>query len=738
MTTGNQKKASGSNASEKKANSHYADANNACGNNPGAGIASEKTADAGSASAESAGRNNADAGSASAESACRNNADAGNSSAKSADRNNADAGSASAKSAGENKTSGIAEHKYLFHRGKNHRSYELLGAHIAGSRTQDGYIFRVWAPRARAVSVVGDFNGWDPGVSPMERIEDDDSIWELIIPEAREGDMYKFAVTSQDGTVKFKADPYAFYSERSGEGAENNQKASILYDISKKFEWTDKDYLEARDARNPYEAPMNIYEVHLGSWRRNKDGSVKTYRELAGSLIPYVKKMGYTHIELMPIMEHPFDGSWGYQITGYYSVTSRYGTPEDFKYFINKAHEEGIGVIFDWVPAHFPKDDYGLVEFDGQPLYEYTDPLKRDHKGWGTLSFDFGRPEVVSFLVSDAFFYCEEYHADGLRVDAVAAMLYLNYDRRDGEWTPNDEGGIENKEATKFLQTVNEHVLTQHPGVLMIAEESTAWPNVTKPPRIGGLGFNFKWNMGWMNDVLEYFSTDPLFRRGIHNKLTFAITYAYSENYILPISHDEVVHGKHSLLDKMPGAYEDKFAGMRCFLVYMMTHPGKKLLFMGQEFGHFAEWNEKKELDWMLLDYEMHRKMQKFVRELNEYYLTTPALWRHDDSFDGFDWIDADNADDNVYTYLRTDRGTDKDAVVIALNLSGKDFEEYDIGVPEAEAYTPVIDTDLVRAGGTGSRRKRTYRVKRGNVNGFDRHITVRLPRLSAIILEMR
>ncbi|MGI6737258.1 MAG: 1,4-alpha-glucan branching protein GlgB [Anaerovoracaceae bacterium] len=635
-------------------------------------------------------------------------------------------------------TGGIAEHKYLFHKGRNHRSYELFGAHRAGGSVRDGYLFRVWAPRAAAVSVVGSFNDWDPQADPMRQLDDDTSIWELTCSAAREGDLYKFAVRTDDGRLLYKADPYAFCSERAGEAAEDSQKASILYDLSRPFDWHDDRWLRSRDSRNPYEAPMNIYEVHLGSWKRDADGAPLNYRELADQLIPYAADMGYTHLELLPVMEHPYDGSWGYQITGYYSVTSRYGDPADFKYLINTAHARGLGVILDWVPAHFPKDEYGLVEFDGYPLYEYTDPLKMEHKGWGTRAFDFGRPEVVSFLVSNAFFYCEEYHADGLRVDAVAAMLYLNYDRQDGEWTPNDEGGIENKEATKFLQTVNEHVLRHHPGVLMIAEESTAWPNVTKPPKVGGLGFNFKWNMGWMNDVLEYFSTDPLFRRGIHNKLTFAITYAYSENYILPISHDEVVHGKHSLLDKMPGEYEDKFAGMRSFLVYMMTHPGKKLLFMGQEFGHFAEWNEKKELDWMLLDYEQHQKLRDFVRELNQYYLQTPALWRRDDSFDGFQWIDADNADDNVYTYLRTERGVRYDALLVALNLSGRDIEQYDIGVPAAASYTLVIDTDRVRAGGRGLRRKKNYQVKKGSCNGFAQHVTIRLPKLSAVILEMR
>jgi 1,4-alpha-glucan branching enzyme len=626
----------------------------------------------------------------------------------------------------------ISEHKYLFHKGDDCRSYEMFGAHRAGAAA-DGYIFRVWAPRAVSVSLVGSFNEWDTSSDPMHTLEDDDSIWEVVCSDAREGDLYKFAIVTDDGRTLYKADPYAFESEPVNDIW--SQRASVVYDISAKYRWGDSAWMRKRGTVNPYEQPMNIYEVHLGSWKHRDDGTQMTYREMAGELIPYVKKMGYTHIELLPVMEHPYDGSWGYQITGYYSVTSRYGDPSGFKYFVNMAHRNGIGVILDWVPAHFPKDEFGLIEFDGHPLYEYTDPLKMEHKGWGTRAFDYGRPEVVSFLVSNAFFYCEEYHADGLRVDAVAAMLYLNYDRKDGEWTPNDEGGTENKEATKLLQKVNSQVLTNHPGVLMIAEESTAWPNVTKPPQVGGLGFNFKWNMGWMNDVLEYFQTDPYFRKGVHNNLTFAITYAYSENFILPISHDEVVHGKRSLLDKMPGEYDDKFAGDRSFFVYMMTHPGKKLIFMGQEFGHFIEWDEKRELDWILLGYEKHRRLQTFVKELNRCYLETPALWKNDDKFDGFRWIDADNASDNVYTYMRTAEGFDRDAAVVVLNLSGRSFEKYDVGVPDADSYECLIDTDMKRYGGTGSRRKKTYPVLSGSRNGFENHITLKLPALSGIIL---
>ena len=666
-----------------------------------------------------------------------------------------------------------AEHRYLFHHGKDYRAYEYFGAHKTLRNGREGYIFRVWAPRAKAVSLVGDFNSWEPDADPMLQIEDDESIWECFTDNIREDGLYKFVVTQDNGRRVYKADPYAFRSE-FGELSEGSLRASMLYDVSRPFDWHDDKWLAERDRRNPYRSPMNIYEVHLGSWRRKEDGSVYSYRELADLLIPYVEEMGYTHLELLPVMEHPFDGSWGYQITGYYSVTGRYGSPDDFRYLIDRAHSAGIGVILDWVPAHFPKDEHGLVEFDGQPLYEYTDPLKMEHKGWGTRAFDFGRPEVVSFLISNAFYFCDKYHADGLRVDAVAAMLYLNYDRPDGEWTPNEDGGVENREAIAFLQQTCQDVLINFPGALMIAEESTAWPNVTKPPQMDGLGFNFKWNMGWMNDVLEYFRTDMLFRKGIHNKLTFALTYAYSENFILPISHDEVVHGKHSLLDKMPGDYEEKFAGLRAFLVFMYTHPGKKLNFMGNEIGQFIEWDEKKELDWMLLQYEKHAGVHDFVKALNHYYRSTPALWQSDDSYDGFRWIDADNSSDNVYTYFRIgpETGTparaaektvkaaragtteeaeqeipvheaelaceNRDVVLAALNLSGKDFPEYDIGVPDASYYIVVVDTDRKEYGGTGMRTAQRVEVQEGVRNGFSHYITISLPKLSACVLERR
>ena len=628
----------------------------------------------------------------------------------------------------------ISYAKYLFHQGKGTRCYQFLGARPADGG--EGFLFRLWAPNAEAVSVTGDFCGWDDSESvPMQRLEDDPEIWEGICPTALAGQCYKYVITSRGGEVLHKADPYGFSTELPREDV-IRQMASRLVDLDDSFVWEDKDWLRKRGRTNPYTSPMNIYEVHLGSWRRHEDGSYYSYRETADSLIPYAKEMGYTHLELLPVQEYPFDGSWGYQSTGYFAVTSRYGDPADFKYFVNKAHQAGLGVLLDWVPAHFPKDAFGLIRFDGDFLYEDPDPLRREHKGWGTCAFDFGRSEVRSFLLSSAAFFCEVYHADGLRVDAVSAMLYLDYGREEGEWRPNKNGGRENLEAVSFLQELNKSVLTEFPGVLTFAEESTAWPMITMPPDSGGLGFNFKWNMGWMNDSLEYFQTDPLFRRGVHHKLTFSITYAWSENFILPISHDEVVHGKRSLLDKMPGEYDQKFAGLRAFYAYMMTHPGKKLLFMGCEFGQFIEWNEKQGLDWLLLDYDQHRRLQGFVRELNQLYLDTPALWSQDNTWDGFSWIDADDMDRNVYTYLRT--GSDGQTSLCILNLSGQEWRNFRVGVPEAEYYERLLDTDMQRFGGSGRRRRKKYKVYHGQCHGQDQHLRLNLPPLSAIILERR
>ncbi len=635
-------------------------------------------------------------------------------------------------------TTDISYPKYLFHQGKAFRSYEFLGVHpCAADEDADadgGFVFRVWAPHAREVCVAGDFNEWDPAKTPLKQLDDDPEIWEAVCPDAREGDCYKYAVTAASGEVLMKTDPYGFSCEPPVED-QIRLMASRIVDLDHVPEWTDEDWIKAR-AKNHVTAPMNIYEVHLGSWRKHEDGSYWTYRETADELIPYVKQMGYTHLEILPLTEFPYDGSWGYQATGYFSVTSRYGTPADFMYFVNKAHGAGIGILLDWVPAHFPKDAFGLIEFDGDFLYEDSDPLRREHQSWGTRAFDFGRNEVRSFLFSSAAFFFDRYHIDGIRVDAVSAMLYLDYCREEGEWRPNINGGRENLEAVSFLQELNQSILTDFPGVLMIAEESTAWPMITMPPQIGGLGFNFKWNMGWMNDCLEYFGTDPLFRRGVHNKLTFSITYAYSENFILPISHDEVVHGKHSLLDKMPGSYDEKFAGLRAFYAYMMTHPGKKLLFMGSEFGQFIEWNEKQELDWLLLLYDKHRRMRDFLKELNHLYLEHRALWSQDNNWDGFRWIDADDADHNVYSYYRV--GDDGSTCLCILNLSGTEWKNAEFGVPSAAYYERLLDTDMIRFGGTGRRRRKQYKLLKGERNGYPKHIRLNLPPLSAILLERR
>ncbi|MBQ7088785.1 MAG: 1,4-alpha-glucan branching protein GlgB [Clostridia bacterium] len=613
----------------------------------------------------------------------------------------------------------IREHIAEYLAGTSTHAYRWLGCHYAGD---NGYVFRVWAPNAKAVSLVGDFNGWNPDAQPMMRLEG--GVWETTVQHIGLYAPYKYHVVGQDGTAVDKCDPYAVHVEtRPG-------TASKVYEVGG-YEWHDAAWQSAKVA--PYDKPMNIYEVHAGSWRTYADGNPFSYRKLAEELVPYVLDMGYTHIELMPISEYPFDGSWGYQVLGYYAPTSRYGGPEDFMYFVDTCHQAGLGVILDWVPAHFPRDAAGLFHFDGGPCYEYADPRKGEHKEWGTCVFDYGRPEVRSFLISNAIYWLEEYHVDGLRVDAVASMLYLDYNRRDGEWVANCFGGHEHLEAVDFLRWLNETVFRLHPNSMMIAEESTAWPMVSKPTSDGGLGFNFKWNMGWMNDMIRYTCLDPFFRKDNHNLITFSLMYAFSENFVLPISHDEVVHGKGSLINKMPGTYEEKFAGLRAFLGYMMTHPGKKLLFMGSEFGQFKEWDYQSGLDWLLLDYESHRMTKHYVRTLNHLYRQTPALWEDDYSWEGFRWIAADDNAQSVISFRRVDKKGNE--VVVVCNFTPILREGYRIGLPVYGEWAELFNSDLAEFGGTNAVNG-VIKTDPEPMHGFDQSAALTLPPLSVLVLK--
>ena len=612
---------------------------------------------------------------------------------------------------------------YLFHQGTNAHAWELLGAH----RQLNGKTnFCTWAPHAAAISVVGDFNGWDAAANPMTRLNEQ-GLWGATVELTHDYDCYKYQITTANGRTLYKADPFAFHTQTPPENA------SKIYRLAG-YRWHDAEWMTERAAQDARSLPVNIYELHIGSWRRNADGNYYSYLQLAEELPTYLTEMGYTHVELLPPTEHPYDGSWGYQVTGYYAPSSRYGTPHDFMALVDALHEAGIGVIMDWVPAHFPKDEFGLYEYDGACCYEYSDPPKWEHKDWGTRVFDFGRTEVQSFLTSSANFWAHTYHIDGIRVDAVASMLYLDYGRQEGEWRPNINGGRENLEAVAFLRKLNSTVLSEHPGFLMIAEESTAWPLVTRPPEIGGLGFNFKWNMGWMNDTLFYTSLDPYFRSYNHDKLTFSMMYAFSENFVLPISHDEVVHGKGSLLNKMPGDYNQKFAGLRTFMGYMMTHPGKKLLFMGCEFGQFIEWDYHKQLDWMLLDYESHRKTKDYIRALNHYYLAHPALWQVEDNWDGFRWLNADDNTRSAITYYRADEKGKKSLVLC--NFAASRWEDYRMGVPEAGTYRVALCSEEEQYGGAGFDRETLYRSEEQPLGQWAHSITLDVPPLSCMILE--
>ena len=613
---------------------------------------------------------------------------------------------------------------YLFHEGSNARAYEYFGAHrIDGGKM----VFRTWAPHAAGVSVVGDFNGWDAEAAPMALV-DDGGVWEAELPELAQFDNYKFCILTEDGRQLMKSDPYGVHMETRP----NN--ASKVYELSG-YEWGDQAWEEAKSRAVIYDRPVNIYEIHAGSWKRYPDENFFDYRKLAQELVPYLTEMGYTHVELMPVMEHPFDGSWGYQVTGYFAVTSRYGTPHDFMYFVDQCHQAGIGVILDWVPAHFPKDANGLYEFDGAPCYEYADPRKGEHRQWGTRVFDYGRNEVASFLISSAMFWLDQYHIDGLRVDAVASMLYLDYGREDGDWVPNDHGGRENLEAVSFLRKLNEVIFQEHPSTLMIAEESTAWPLVSKPTNVGGLGFNFKWNMGWMNDILRYVSLDGYFRKYNHDCLTFSFFYAFSENYVLPISHDEVVHGKCSMIGKMPGSYEEKFAGLRVFYGYMMAHPGKKLLFMGQEFGQFKEWDFAAELDWLLLDYEKHAQLRNYVKALNHFYLKHSPLWQIDFSWEGFSWISRDDRANSVIAFCRMD---DQGNEIIAVcNFTKVERPNYRIGAPKRGDYRVLLNSDDPAFGGEGKGSSGIIKTEDLPMHSCEQSMVLDLPGFSVLYLEL-
>lgn len=617
---------------------------------------------------------------------------------------------------------------YLYHQGTNYSSYRLFGAHFTVLKHKGCVRFALWAPHAAQVSVVGDFNNWDPAASPMVRSEQGNGIWIAYLEGLQEGDIYKYAVTTKDGQVVLKSDPYAFASEVRPNTA---SKLTKLH-----YTWHDKKWLESRSTYDSYKRPMLTYEVHLGSWRRNADGGMLTYRELAEQLVAYVSNMHYTHIEILPLCEYPYDGSWGYQATGYFSATSRYGTPEELMYLIDSCHRSGIGVILDWVPGHFCRDEHGLRHFDGEPCYESGNQTLAENREWDTMNFDYGRTEVRSFLISSALFWFSQFHIDGLRIDAVANMLYLDYGHKDGGWQANKYGGRENLEAVAFLRQLNTAVFKEYPHALMIAEESSAWPLVTKPVEVGGLGFNYKWNMGWMNDMLQYMSLDPLFRKENHNLITFSLCYAFSENFILPLSHDEVVHGKKSLLDKMPGDYWRKFAGLRAFYGYWMAHPGKKLLFMGSDYGQFIEWKYDDSLDWHLLEYPMHKGMHDYVRELNAYYLDNRELWEEDCDWDGFSWISCDDCDNSAVAFYRA--GDEAGLTVVLCNFTPVVRQAYRIGVPQAGTYVEVFNSDADRFGGSNVLNKGAFDTDPIALHGMKQSLALTLPPLATIYLKLK
>ncbi len=621
--------------------------------------------------------------------------------------------------------------QYLFGQGNHYDIFRKLGAHTVKHEGKKGVHFAVWAPHAHRVHVIGEFNGWDQESHEMKHLEPL-GIYELFVPGVEMGTLYKFLIETEDHRLLYKADPYALEAEqRPG-------TASRIADISS-FRWSDSVWMEKRKSRNTKEEPMSIYEVHPGSWKKHPHGPDEdgfySYRELAHSLTDYVKEMGYTHVELMGIAEHPFDGSWGYQVTGYYAPTSRYGSPEDFMYLINYLHKNKIGVILDWVPAHFPRDAHGLADFDGQALYEYPDPRKGEHPDWGTKIFNYEMNEVKNFLIANALFWVEQYHVDGLRVDAVASMLYLDYGKQDGQWVANKYGGNKNLEAIEFFKHLNSCLLGRNPGVMMIAEESTAWPKVTDIAENDGLGFSFKWNMGWMNDFLEYMKLDPYFRNGAHNLMTFAMTYAYSENYILVLSHDEVVHLKCSMLSKMPGLYDDKFANLKVGYSFMMGHPGKKLLFMGQDFAQFQEWSEARELDWYLLGEEKHQQLQNYVKALLHLYRKTPALYEQDTVLAGFQWVNANDNFRSIFSFMRFSKKGTKNLLFVC-NFTPMEREDYRVGVPRRKQYKLVLDSDAAEFGGSGQEKPLVYKAEKSECDGLPYSFAYPLPAYGVAVFE--
>ncbi len=618
---------------------------------------------------------------------------------------------------------------YLFHNGSHYNAYKFMGAHLITEKRKRGVRFTTWAPKAKAINVVGDFNNWEVLEEySLERITKS-GLWSSFIPSMKEGQVYKYAITTEQNKIILKSDPYSIYSE-----LRPNTASIITRDL--KYRWKDRKWINSRNKTDIYKSPVNIYELHLGSWRTDENGEFLSYLELAKRLPEYVKSMGYTHVELMPIMEHPLDDSWGYQVVGYYSVTSRYGTRDEFKELINALHNEGIGVILDWVPGHFCKDNHGLYKYDGSVTYEYEELSKQENKGWGAANFDLGRPEVKSFLISNALYWLREFHIDGLRVDAVANILYLDYGREKGEWSPNKYGGRENLEAAEFIKELNTAVFKEFSNILMIAEESTTWPMVTKPVEMGGLGFNFKWNMGWMNDVLKYVEIDPIYRKYHHNLINFAMMYHYTENFILPISHDEVVHGKKSLIDKMWGDYWNKFSGLRAFLGFMMTHPGKKTTFMGNEFAQFIEWRSYEQLEWKLIDeFPRHKQTQDFYKDLNNLYKTEKALWQLDYEHDGFKWIDADNKDQSIFIYCRM--GEDKkDTLIVICNFTPKVYYDFKVGVPYLGEYYELFNSDASSYGGSGQVMDEVITASSQGWHKEKYSLKIKVPPMATLILK--